>query len=160
MGRPHCVQSLVSGIMYAVPLLSRRDENHMNDDLRVRLRDALVESYLHKDVDECVCSKCGQGGVPLAFHVIERTLSGKEREIPQGHGFLQLPSSAGYIRRLFPLCTACAPPCKKCKLPTDPLSVHKFAISVQGRIGLGICTDHIHWQYVFEGLIARILRRY
>lgn len=140
----------------------------MKDDLRARMRDALLQSYLHRYVDDCACSMCGQRGVPLAFHVIEKTLDGNVSEIPYEQGFVQFSpsvgfffsSSVGYIRGAFPLCTACAPPCKKCKLPTDPLSVHNFAISVQGKIGLGICTEHIHWRYVLEGLAARILRRY
>jgi hypothetical protein len=111
----------------------------------------LLESYLHRHVNDCACAMCGRRGVPLAFHVIEKSVSdqtGKSADMPFEQGFepfASMLSSTGYIRGSFPLCAACAPPCSKCQLPTDPPSVHKFAISVQGKIGLGVCNEHLHW---------------
>jgi hypothetical protein len=49
----------------------------MIDNLRARtyIRVALLQSYLHRYVKDCACSMCGQRGVPLAFHVIEKTVT-------------------------------------------------------------------------------------
>ena len=132
---------------------------------RLRMRDLLLQSYLHKPAADCACSMCGLKGKPLAFHVIEQSFDPDDRAIPYDKGFVRfMPSGVlpplNYIRGCFPLCTACAPPCKKCELPTDPLLVQKFASSVQSRIGPGVCTEHIHWRYILEGLVARILRRH
>jgi hypothetical protein len=128
----------------------------MANDFRERIRKGLLESYLHRHVGECACAMCGRRGIPLAFHVIEKTVSdksGKSVDVPFERGFepfASVLSSTGYIRGSFPLCAECAPPCSKCKLPTDPPSVHKFAISIQGKIGLGICSEHIHWFVIIE----------
>jgi hypothetical protein len=134
----------------------------MSVGFRELMRMGLLESYLHRHVDDCVCSMCGQSGVPLAFHVIEKTISdnyGKSADAQFEQGFVlfaSMSSSTGHIRGSFPLCPRCAPPCKKCNLPIDTLSVHNFAISVQGSIALGVCREHIHWPSVFKGLLARI----
>jgi hypothetical protein len=134
----------------------------MSVGFRERMRKPLLESYLHRHVDDCECSMCGQSGVPLAFHVIEKTISdkyGESADAPFEQGFVpfaSMSSSTGYIRGSFPLCPRCAPPCKKCDLPMDTLSVHNFAISVRGTIALGACREHIHWPSVFKGLLARI----
>lgn len=126
---------------------------------RLRMRELLLESYLHRDIDGGACSMCGRSDKPLAIHVIEKTF-GNTSEIPYRQGAIYYGYSAGYIGGFFPLCTKCAPPCKKCKLPTDPPRVHDFAVSIQAKLGLGICTDHIHWRYIVQGLVARILRRH
>lgn len=142
-----------------------KGDKHMRDDLRERLRKDLLESYLHRHVDACACAMCGRRGIPLAFHVIEKTVSdeyGKSIDMPFERGFEPFASMmppTGYIRGSFPLCTACAPPCKKCKLPTDPPPVHKFAISVQGKIGLGTCHEHIHW-FVVIGVARHLWRKW
>lgn len=123
----------------------------MTDDNRVRMRKLLLDSYLPRHVNDCACAKCGRRGIPLAFHVIEKTVSdkyGKSADRPFERGFepfASMLSSVGYVRGSFPLCSACAPPCSKCKLPTDPPSIHKFALSVKGKIGLGVCREHLHW---------------
>jgi len=122
----------------------------MTNDFREGTRKLLIESYLHRHANECACAMCGRRGVPLAFHVIERSFDNEARDIPYEQGFVQFSPPVGYIRGAFPLCTTCAPPCRKCKLPTEPPSVHRFANSVQGKIGLGICKDHLHWFVVVE----------
>jgi len=132
----------------------------MPNDLRQRLRKALLESYLHRPVEGTACARCRRQGVPLALHVIEKSIPQVQAGAERAKGFEPMSSSGGYVRGAFPLCAACAPPCKHCKLPTDPLAVHKFAISVQAKMGLGVCTEHIHWRYVFQGLVARLLGRY
>lgn len=138
----------------------------MTDDFRERMRKMLIDSYLHKhaanaeSASACGCAMCRQLGIPLAFHVIENSVPEMQVETSREQGFAPMSSSGGYVKGAFPLCTTCAPPCKHCNLPTDSLQVHKFAISVGGRIGLGICTEHIQWRYVLEGLLARIFGSY
>ena len=122
----------------------------MTNESREGMRTLLLQSYLHRRENECACAMCGRRDAPLAFHVIERSFDNDAHDIPYEQGFVQFQSSAGYIRGAFPLCTTCAPPCRKCNLPTEPPSVHSFAKKVQGKIGLGICSEHIRWYMVVE----------
>lgn len=131
----------------------------MTNEFREGMRTLLLKSYLHISTNECACAMCGRRGVPLAFHVIERSFDKEARDIPYEQGFVQFSFSAGYIRGAFPVCTTCSPPCRKCKLPTNPPSVNRFANSVQGKIGLGICIEHIHW-FVVVGVVKYLWRRW
>ncbi|HEY0308943.1 MAG TPA: hypothetical protein VGB94_12350 [Acidobacteriaceae bacterium] len=40
-------------------------------------------------------------------------------------------------------------------MPIDTPSVHNFALSLQAKLGLGVCTDHIHWRYILEAAIKK-----
>ena len=131
---------------------------------RLGVRDQLLKSYLHRQAadfpfKDCACSMCGRAGMPLALHVIYKTYANvgevtqTEKQPAFYYGY-----SADCVRGFFPLCTKCAPPCKKCRLPTYPPSVCRFANSLKVEIGLGVCKDHLHWSYTL-GYLAGIVRK-
>jgi hypothetical protein len=107
----------------------------MPNDLRQRLRKALLESYLHRPIEGTACARCRRQGVPLALHVIEESIPEVQAGAERAKGFEPMSSSGGYVKRAFPPLCRLRAPCKHCKLPTDPLAVHKFAISVQAKMG-------------------------
>lgn len=131
-----------------------------NEAQRLRMRELLRADYRHKPLDgrfdcPCKCSMCGKRDTPLAIHVIEKSY-GSANEIVRGEGAVYYGSAAGYVRAFFPLCAKCAPPCRKCQLPTVPVSVVKFAISINAKLGCGTCSEHVHWRQTAGGLIAKL----
>ncbi len=63
----------------------------------------------------------------------------------------------GRIRGCFPVCTDCAPVCKKCHLPVFTESVLEFGHDKNARTGLGVC-QHIKWGFFLKALIKKALK--
>ena len=124
-------------------------------DPRLAIREALLQSYKHRLADGDTCAICGDSDRPLAFHVLEKSIKDGEA---MPIGFVPMSASMGYVTGSFPLCTKCAPPCSSCKLPIDSPAAHRFGKSVQARLGVGWCRDHIHWRYVLSALVSKIFK--
>lgn len=124
-------------------------------DPRAAIRESLLQSYKHRIEDGCKCAICGATDTPLAFHVLEKSI--KEGELAPT-GFVPMSASMGYVRGSFPLCKKCAPPCSSCKLPIDSPVARRFGQSVQAKLGVGHCREHIHWKYVLGALISKIFK--
>lgn len=111
----------------------------MDQNVREKIRQALLESYKHREGNGDSCAICGSSKDKLAYHVIEVDQAG----VVNGSGMLAHGS--------LPVCVQCAPPCKKCGLPILTKKVRIFLKNVKGNdqagdihAGLGICHEHFH----------------
>ncbi len=84
------------------------------NDMREQLRQELLDSYKHRIEKDCACAICGKANVPLAFHMLEASFNEGDN-LPES--FVPMSASRGRIRGSYPICTSCAPACKKCQLP-------------------------------------------
>ena len=129
-----------------------------SDNFRASMRERLIKSYKHRIAEGCSCVICDASDRPLAFHVLEKYLYDGE---PAPAGFVPMGdiASMGAVKGSFPVCTKCAPPCPICKLPIDTREVLHFGQSVQARLAVGYCREHIHWikvKFVIGSLISKI----
>ena len=127
--------------------------NKNSSDQRSLLREALLESYLHRKVDGCACAICGAQGRSLAFHVLEKSIKNTD-STPDG--FVSMSITMGYVKGSFPVCSKCAPPCSSCKLPIDTPQVRRCGLATGAKLGVGHCRQHIHWRYIFYALFSRL----
>jgi hypothetical protein len=123
-------------------------------DFRIKIRNALLESYKHKNAKEYCCSICGCTNLPLAFHVIEETFD-ESTKLPKG--FVPMSASRGRIRGSYPICTSCSPPCKKCNLPIENETVMEFANKLKSPSGIGVC-NHMHLSVLLSAIIKRLFK--
>lgn len=122
-------------------------------DVRNAIAEQLRKDYMHRKVEDAYCAMCGVADVPLAFHVIEKSISEKN---PLPDGFVAMSHSRGFYRWSFPLCSKCAPLCKKCSLPIVTKNTVQFAKRVDAKIGNGFCQEHIHAQNLMDILAIRL----
>ena len=122
-------------------------------DFRQTMRDEIRKSYLHRKTEGCVCALCGSQDSPLALHLLEKSI--KENE-PLPNGFLPMAVSMGYVKGAFPVCDKCAPECKSCQLPIYTPNVHAYRKTVQAKLGVGYCSEHIQWKYVLKIFIKKL----
>ncbi len=122
-------------------------------DVRNAIAEQLKKDYTHRDADDAHCAICGVSDEPLAFHVIEKSVSEKN---PLPDGFVALSHSRGFYRGSFPLCSKCAPSCKKCSLPIVTKNAVLFAKKADAKIGNGFCHEHIHAENLIDSLTTRL----
>jgi hypothetical protein len=132
------------------------DMKQTSSDPRNAIREALRESYLHRKAQDCVCAICGSSDRELAFHVLEKSVQ-EGADLPDG--FVPMSVSMGFVKGSFPVCSKCAPPCSSCKLPIDSPVARRFGVSVDARLGVGYCRDHIHWRYVLPALVSKLFKK-
>ena len=124
-------------------------------DPRQAMKEALRESYLHRNAEGRVCALCGAQRRLLAFHLLERSITEGE---PQPKGFVPVAISMGYVKGAFPICDKCAPRCSTCRLPIDTPKVHAYGRAVQARLGVGYCQEHIHFKNLVSALFNKIFK--
>lgn len=124
-----------------------------SNDPRQAIRDALLQSYLHRNAEGCVCALCGAQDRQLAFHLLEMSIIESE---PLPSGFVPMAHSRGCVRGSFPVCDKCAPPCKSCHLPIRTPAVGTYCGAAHARLGLGYCREHMHWRYLLAALIKKL----
>ena len=122
-------------------------------DFRGQLRQGLLDSYKHRVADGNACAKCGKTDAPLAFHVLEASFNEGEA-LPQS--FVSMSSSNGRIRGSYPICSSCAPPCKKCQVPVPTEKVLEFGSKLNAQTGNGLCGEHIYFGLFFLALFKRL----
>ena len=125
-------------------------------DVREVLRNQLMQSYLHRPAEGgAKCALCGEGGRPLAFHMLECSIAEGSQFPP---GFVPMSASRGRVRGCYPICNRCAPACSRCRLsvPTEPVLElgHKKGAST----GNGVC-QHIQWGSFFSALVKRLFKQ-
>ncbi len=112
----------------------------MDEDVRGKIREALLQSYKHKPSPYAQCSVCGEKNRSYAMHLIECAL-------PESHDrpstFLMMSGSGGMVRGCFPICDSCAPRCNKCDLPVPTKKVRQFFDSITKQIGSK--ETSVHW---------------
>lgn len=107
-------------------------------DLRDELRQGLIESYKHRPANGAQCVLCGDRAKPLAFHILEASFpEGKSTPV----GFVSVSASMGRLRGSYPICSKCAPACKKCGLPVPTEKALELGHKLKAAIGNGICQD-------------------
>lgn len=97
----------------------------MDERLRQSLARALEASWKHRPVSGAACAICGSTSSPLALHVIQYACAAAGAA-PKPAGFVAQSESLGTVRGGMPLCTACAPPCRKCGLPVATGKVRSY----------------------------------
>ena len=170
-----CVSQLTNGCSRHVSLdpcagerrhYAYKGELQMQEDPLSRVLDSvrsgLLRSYRPKKADGVGCACCGKHGVLLSFHAIDYYQE-EGRSLPRG--FVSMSQSRGVIRGCFPICTKCAPTCRKCGLPKDSETLLEFfqALSRSGLPGQvvggnGRC-EHMHASLFFHALVKRVFRR-
>jgi hypothetical protein len=130
-------------------------EGMMSEDVRLKMRKQLIESYKPRIQAGVCCAMCNSANVLLAMHVLEHSI---DENLARPAGFVPMSSSMGRIRGCFPVCTNCAPVCGKCHLPIPTESVLEFGHGKNARTGLGIC-EHIHWGAFFHALIKKMFKK-
>lgn len=107
-------------------------------NLREDLRQGLIASYKHRPADRASCALCGDRSRPLAFHILEASFN-EGSSTPSG--FVPMSASMGRLRGSFPICSKCAPPCKKCGLPIPTEKVLELGYKLKTSTGNGTCQD-------------------
>jgi len=102
------------------------------NDFRDQLRQGLLDSYKHRIEKDCACAICGKANAPLAFHMLESSFNEGEK-LPQS--FVPMSSSRGRVRGSYPICTCCAPACKKCQLPIPTEKVMELGYNLHAKNG-------------------------
>ena len=121
---------------------------------REKMRQALLDSYKHRNGEGHACVMCGSTSNPLAFHVFERYFNDGDA-LPAG--FVKLSSARGRIKGSYPVCIGCAPPCPKCNLPIPTEDVLEFGETIDTKYGLGIC-QHMHLGLFLQAVYKRIFK--
>jgi hypothetical protein len=121
--------------------------------LREQLRKALLASYTHRFSEGTSCALCGASSRPLAFHMLEASIYGGAQPPT---GFVPMAGTPGRVRGSFPICTHCAPPCKKCGLPIPTEKVLELRHRLKASTGVGVCQD-IQWRLFAAALLKRLL---
>ena len=107
-------------------------------NLREELRQGLIASYKHRQASGAQCALCGDHSRPLAFHILEASF-------PEGSstpaGFVPMSASMGRLRGSYPICSKCAPACKKCGLPIPTEKALELGHKLKAATGNGICQD-------------------
>lgn len=127
----------------------------MNNDFREQIRQSLLESYKPKIAEDIACAICGKNGLPLSFHMVERSYYNTNIF---HKGFVPMSACGERVSGVFPICTDCAPVCKKCGLPKYNDKIAKLATECKAHAGCGIC-DHIQWRFLFKALVKKILKQ-
>jgi len=110
------------------------------NDWRNDMRDILLESYKHRISKDSSCAACKKTSVPLAFHVLQKSLY-NTRVFPDG--FVPMSGRGERISGCYPVCTECSPACKVCALPIITRKVREYCTSSNANYGVGVC-EHIH----------------
>ena len=128
----------------------------MSDFLKRKedIRSGLIGSYRHKNSEGGSCAICRETHLPLANHAVEAYLE-DDQKIPEGFVLFSVASSWSRARGGFPVCTSCAPPCKKCGLPIRTEKVLKFAHENDATHGEGYCR-HIQFGQFLTVLFKRL----
>ena len=124
------------------------------NDIREGLRQCLLDSYKHRTEKGCACAICGKVNVLLAFHVLEASFNEGDN-LPQS--FVPMSASRGRIRGSYPVCTSCAPVCKKCQLPIPTEKVMGLGHKLHARTGNGVC-QHIQMGLLFSAIFKRLFK--
>lgn len=116
-------------------------------DTREKLRQALLQSYLPREMSGQLCFLCGKWGALLSPHLIEYYHDSKYR---QPAGLVPTSEARGRVRGFVPVCVSCAPRCPKCGLPIRTNWVNRTIAQLQRsaphlavKPGLGSCR-HFH----------------
>lgn len=132
----------------------------MENDHRDSMREMLLDSYKPRESANVACVICGQKGKPLSFHAI-RYYQDERDALPER--FVPLSASRGTIRGCFPVCTACARPCRKCGLPILSEKLEEYFVAAKCKfkasinIGSGVC-EHMHMSLLVQALFKRLFR--
>lgn len=124
-------------------------------DWRESIRQQLHEGYRHRSADGVACALCGEKGIALAFHMLERSYAEQER---RDHRFVPMSASRGRVRGSFPICVGCAPPCRSCDLPIPSEDLLELGHTLGASTGVGVC-NHVQWRLLVHSLLKRALRR-
>ena len=123
-------------------------------DFRDQLRQGLLDSYKHRSEKDCVCAICGKTNTPLAFHMLEASFN-EEDNLPKS--FVPMSSSRGRVRGSYPICSSCAPACKKCQLPIPTEKVMELGHKLHVKTGNGIC-QHVQIGLLFAAIFKRLFK--
>ncbi len=124
----------------------------MNKDFREQIRHVLMESYKPQMNENIACAICGKKGIPLSFHMVEKSYYNTNTF---HKGFVPMSACGERISGVFPICTDCAPACKKCGLPKYNNKIARLAKECEAHAGCGIC-DHIQWGLFLKAIIKKI----
>ena len=130
----------------------------MSDSLTLKenIRKGLIDSYRHRITEGHSCAICRDSQLPLANHALEAYLE-DDQKIPEGFVLFSAASSWSRARGSYPVCTSCAPPCKKCGLPITTEKVLKFAHENDATHGQGYC-QHMQFGQFLTMLFKRLFR--
>lgn len=103
----------------------------MDENLRRSLSTMIEAAWKHRPMNGVACAMCGATSNPIALHVIEYAQP-SSASMPQG--FVCQSESYGTSRGGFPICSICAPPCRKCALPVVTRGVRRFHDSLKQRL--------------------------
>lgn len=123
-------------------------------DFRERLRQSLLDSYKHRIEKDFACAICGKTNSPLAFHMLEASFN-EGHNLPSS--FVPMSSSRGRVRGSYPICSFCAPECKKCQLPIPTEKVMELGQKLHARTGNGIC-QHFQMGIFFSAIFKRLFK--
>jgi hypothetical protein len=123
-------------------------------DFRDQLRQSLLDSYKHKIEKDCACAMCGKTNTPLAFHMLEASFNEGEK-LPKS--FVPMSSSRGRVRGSYPICSSCAPACKKCQLPIPTEKIMELRMTLHAKTANGIC-QHVHMGLLFCAIFKRLFK--
>jgi len=123
-------------------------------DFRDQLRQGLLDSYKHLIEKDCACAICGKSNAPLAFHMLEASFNEGDK-LPEP--FVPMSSSRGRVRGSYPICSSCAPACKKCQLPIPTENVMELGHKLHANTGNGIC-QHVQMGLLFSAIFKRLFK--
>lgn len=134
-------------------------------ELKNSLKAGLSDAYKPRQVENASCAICGNTTGPFSLHLIEYDVQGPESVetgVPMSRR--QRGKTTENTRGSLPICTKCAPACKKCGLPLPTEKVLDYLESLKRgsdsrsiRAGLGYCQD-FHFGFLLQALWKRIFR--
>jgi len=114
----------------------------------------LRESYKHREESGVICARCGAEAKPLAFHALEKNF---DADVKLPRGAVPMSVSRGRVRTSFPLCSTCAPPCRKCALPRLTDRALEYGHALGATVGLGVC-EHVQLRSFMMAILRRFSR--
>jgi hypothetical protein len=124
------------------------------NELKDTLRQGLLESFKPRISEDSACALCGKTNAPLAFHMLESSYNEGDN-LPKS--FVPMSASRGRVRGSFPICTSCAPACKKCQLPIPTEKVLELGHMLHAKTGNGIC-QHVQMKLLFSVMLKRLFK--
>jgi hypothetical protein len=132
----------------------------MSTELINRFKEALVDSYRPRIVNDATCICCKRKNIAVYLHAIEY-YQDEDKELPDY--FFPMSASGGIVRGCFPICIDCARPCSKCglamrteKLEESYLELkRKYGSGVVGGIGLD---EHMHFGLLLHAIFKRVFK--